>query len=81
MGGLDAWLVVLGAWCGYFVTFGWMNSVGIFQEYYQQNQLSNYSSSTIAWIPSTEIFMLFAGGSICGKIFDSFGPRNLLLVG
>jgi len=65
----------------FFVTFGWMNSVGTFQEYYQQNQLSNYSSSTIAWIPSTEIFMLFAGGSICGKIFDSFGPRNLLLVG
>lgn len=80
-GGLDAWLVVLGAWCGFFVTFGWMNSVGVFQEYYQQNQLSSYSSSTIAWISSTEIFMLFAGGAFCGKIFDSFGPRYLLLVG
>ncbi|PQE23071.1 monocarboxylate permease protein [Rutstroemia sp. NJR-2017a WRK4] len=80
-GGLDAWLVVLGAWCGFFVTFGWMNSVGIFQEYYQKNQLSHYSSSTVAWITSTEIFMLFAGGWIYGKLFDSYGPRYLLLVG
>jgi len=30
-GGLNAWLVVLGAWCGFFVTFGWMNNVGIFR--------------------------------------------------
>ncbi|KAF4629096.1 hypothetical protein G7Y89_g9054 [Cudoniella acicularis] len=80
-GGFNAWLVVFGAWCGFFVTFGWMNSVGVFQEYYQQNQLSSYSSSTIAWIPSTEIFMLSGGGVVFGKIFDSFGPRYLLLVG
>ncbi len=25
-GGLDAWLVVLGAWCTSFCSFGWINS-------------------------------------------------------
>jgi MFS family permease len=38
-------------------------------------------TSTVAWTSSTEIFMLFAGGWIYGKAFDSFGPRYLLLVG
>jgi hypothetical protein len=33
--------------------------IGIFQDYYQDNQLKAYSPSTIAWIPSTESFMLF----------------------
>lgn len=33
--------------------------IGIFQNYYQDNQLKSYSSSTISWIPSTESFMLF----------------------
>lgn len=80
-GGLDAWLAVAGGWCGFFVTFGWMNSVGVFQEYYQQNPLAAYSPSTVSWISSTEIFFLFFGGPICGKLFDSYGPRYLLLAG
>lgn len=35
------------------------SGIGIFQDYYQSHQLSSYSPSTIAWIPSTESFMLF----------------------
>jgi hypothetical protein len=33
--------------------------IGIFQDYYQANQLSSYSPSTVAWISATESFMLF----------------------
>ena len=58
-GGAEAWLVVLGAWCGLFCSFGWLNSIGIFQEHYQYNQLSRYSPSIIAWIPSMELFIMF----------------------
>lgn len=72
---------MVGGWCGFFVSFGWLNSIGVFQEYYQQGPLAHYSPSAVSWIASTEIFFLFAGGPICGKIFDSYGPRGLLIAG
>ncbi|RDL31922.1 uncharacterized protein BP5553_09324 [Venustampulla echinocandica] len=80
-GGLEAWLVVLGGWCSLFCSFGWINCIGVFQEYYQTNLLSQYSPSTVSWIPSLEVSMMFLGGPIFGKVFDTFGPRYLLLIG
>ncbi|KAL9019475.1 MAG: hypothetical protein Q9185_003267 [Variospora sp. 1 TL-2023] len=70
-GGLDAWLAVSGAFC----------CIGVFQAYYQANQLSEYSPSTVSWIPSLTVFFMFAGGPFWGKVYDNHGPRNLLLVG
>ena len=37
--------------------------VGVFQDYYQQEMLKDYSSSTIAWIPSLQIFFMMASVS------------------
>ncbi len=54
-GGLKAWSVVLGAWCCLFTSFGWINCIGVFQNYYENNQLSTYSPSTVAWITSVEV--------------------------
>lgn len=51
------------------------------QEYYQQQLLIDYSPSAIAWISSAKLFMMYAGGAIFGKLFDSYGPRWLLLIG
>lgn len=62
-GGLDAWLCVLGGFCALFCSFGWINCIGVFQEYYQTHQLRNYSASTVSWIPSLEVFMMFFGVS------------------
>ncbi|RKK21356.1 hypothetical protein BFJ66_g17030 [Fusarium oxysporum f. sp. cepae] len=76
-----AWLVVLGAWCASFCSFGWINSVGEFQEYYQNELLPNYSPSTISWIPSLQIFFMMAMGPIVGKLYDSYGPRYLVFGG
>ena len=80
-GGFKAWSVVLGGWCCLFASFGWINCIGVFQDYYQRNELRGYSPSTVAWISSTETFMMFAGAPIFGKIFDSYGSRFLLLFG
>lgn len=80
-GGLEACLVVLGGWFCLFCSFGWINCIGVFQEYYQLHLLHGLSSSTISWIPSIEVFMMFLGGPISGKIFDNYGPRWLLLAG
>lgn len=59
-GGTWAWLCVLGAWCTSFCSFGWLNSIGAFQEYYQTGPLRDYSPSTISWIPSLQIFFMMA---------------------
>ncbi|PBP18749.1 MFS general substrate transporter, partial [Diplocarpon rosae] len=80
-GGLEACMVVLGGWLCLFCSFGWINCIGVFQEYYEQNLLAGYSSSTVSWIPSLEVFMMFFGGPVFGKVFDNFGPRWLLLGG
>ncbi|KAL8714341.1 MAG: hypothetical protein Q9220_001674 [cf. Caloplaca sp. 1 TL-2023] len=80
-GGLQAWLVTLGCWCVFFVSWGPINTIGIFQEYYQRELLRDSSPSAIAWISSTKLFIMYGGGIIFGKLFDSYGPRWLLLVG
>lgn len=80
-GGLAAWLVVVGAWCTAFCSFGWINSVGTFQEYYENGPLSNYSASTVAWITSLEIFFMSAMGPVVGQLFDRYGPRSVILAG
>jgi hypothetical protein len=33
--------------------------IGVFQDFYQNHQLSDYSPSTVAWIPATESFFMF----------------------
>ncbi|KJR84280.1 monocarboxylate transporter [Sporothrix schenckii 1099-18] len=80
-GGLKAWLVVLGAWATSFCSFGWINSIGVFQDYYENGPLSNYSSSTISWIPSLQLFFIMALGPVIGRLFDAYGPRYLILGG
>ena len=55
--------------------------VGSFQQYYEIGPLKGYSSSTISWIPALQLFFLFALGPFIGIIYDSYGPRPLILGG
>ncbi|KAJ2972851.1 hypothetical protein NQ176_g6925 [Zarea fungicola] len=80
-GGLQAWMVVLGAWCASFCSYGWINSVGIFQQYYEEGPLHNYSASQISWIPALQIFFMSFMGPLVGVLFDKYGPVLLLIVG
>ncbi|CAG8898574.1 unnamed protein product [Penicillium egyptiacum] len=76
-----AWFVIFGAFACAFCTVGFMNSFGIFQEYYAKNQLSSSSTSTIAWIGAIAIFLLFAISAGAGAILDIFGPTLMVYVG
>ncbi|KAH7394620.1 major facilitator superfamily domain-containing protein [Pyrenochaeta sp. MPI-SDFR-AT-0127] len=80
-GGGKAWLTVAGASSCLFVSFGWVNCIGVFQDYYLTHQLRGYSNSEVAWIPSLQIFFMLFGGPFVGKVFDDYGPRYLLPVG
>ncbi|ROV87394.1 hypothetical protein VSDG_09669 [Cytospora chrysosperma] len=80
-GGFQAWLVVFGSWCGLFCTFGFINCIGIFQEYYERGPLSAYSTSTISWITSMEVWGMVFFGIVFGRVFDTYGPRWMLILG
>ncbi|KAK1980824.1 monocarboxylate transporter [Colletotrichum cereale] len=80
-GGFQAWLCVAGSAAGYFSTFGWINAVGVFQEYYQRVPLRNYPPSTVIWIAASENFFLLFTGPFAGNLLDSYGPTLPLCIG
>ncbi|KAF9020820.1 MFS general substrate transporter [Hymenopellis radicata] len=78
-GGLRAWLVVTGAMCNTFTTFGYVNSWGVFQSYYQSDILKDTPPSNIAWIGSVQYSLVFLPGLFAGRLFDLGYFRPLLL--
>ncbi|KAI2615663.1 MFS general substrate transporter [Hypoxylon sp. NC1633] len=80
-GGLQAWLVVLGSFCAMVSLYGIINLAGVFEWYFSTNQLAEYDSSTIGWIFSTYLFIVFFFGIQVGPLFDRYGPRALVAVG
>ncbi|PPQ91371.1 hypothetical protein CVT25_004138 [Psilocybe cyanescens] len=79
-GGSRAWLIVAGAMCNTFSTFGYVNSWGIFQKYYEETLLSSSSPSTIAWIGSIQYSLVFLPGLIVGRLFDLGYFRSIFLI-
>ncbi|CAK7200680.1 hypothetical protein SEUCBS139899_003378 [Sporothrix eucalyptigena] len=80
-GGVRAWLVVFGGWCGLFCSFGLVNCMGTFEDYYVSGPLSSYGQGTVSWILSVEAFFVVFGGLIYGRLYDVVGPRPLLILG
>ncbi|KAF2111786.1 major facilitator superfamily domain-containing protein [Lophiotrema nucula] len=80
-GGLRAWLVVASAWLMLFPSFGLMVSIGTLQDYWMQNQLSNYSARDVGWIPSVFVYLSLGLGIWVGPLFDRYGPRWIALLG
>ncbi|KAK7046836.1 MFS general substrate transporter [Favolaschia claudopus] len=80
-GGLRAWLTVAGGFMVTFCTFGSMQSFGVYQDYYTRISLNEHPPSEISWIGSVQIFFLFSGGVISGKLFDKGYFRELLIGG
>ncbi|KAI0183702.1 monocarboxylate permease-like protein [Xylaria flabelliformis] len=80
-GGLSAWLVVLGAWACFFSSYGFVGSIGVFQDYYEANFLHDYSPSNISWILSIQAFFISALAPFAGIFFDRHGPRLLVTLG
>ncbi|KAJ5468750.1 hypothetical protein N7475_006502 [Penicillium sp. IBT 31633x] len=76
-----AWLVIFGAFTCAFCTVGFMNSLGIFQEYYAKNQLSSSSTSTIAWLGAIAIFFLFAVSVVTASETDNLHRQLMVYSG
>ncbi|KAG2063481.1 MFS general substrate transporter [Suillus decipiens] len=69
-GGLRAWLSVFATTLVIFSTFGFSNSWGVFQAYYEENLLPHTPPSTIAWIGSTQYALTYLPSLATGRLFD-----------
>ncbi|KAG8992186.1 hypothetical protein FRB90_001063 [Tulasnella sp. 427] len=78
-GGLRAWLVVVGVFCGGFCTFGLANAFGVFQAYYAKT-IPGVNQSSIAWIGSLQYSLIFFPGLIAGHLSDIGYLRPMLLI-
>ncbi|KAI0350163.1 MFS general substrate transporter [Trametes cingulata] len=79
-GGLKAWLTVFGAVLALFCC-GQLTAFGAFETWYTQNQLRELPASTISWIGSLQLWVLYFSGGFLGRIFDACGPRVVLIPG
>lgn len=80
-GGRDAWLVVLGAWCGLTASLGIYNTAGVFAVVVSKVILPEESPSTLGWIFSIYAFVNWVCGVQVGPTFDAMGPRALIIAG
>ncbi|KAJ5771856.1 hypothetical protein N7520_002385 [Penicillium odoratum] len=76
-----AWLVIFGAFTCLFCTVGFLNSFGVFEDYYTTAQLAHESQSTIGWLGAMAIFFLFSISTVSGGMLDIFGPKLMLWTG
>lgn len=71
-GGLQGWLTLLGVWIVQFVTFGYTNAYGVYNDFYVREYLSpKYASSEISWIGSVQLLLVLSSGLVTGRAFDS----------
>lgn len=75
-----AWLTVAGSFLVYFVSFGYMNSFGFFQDYYGRNDLAEYPASLVALIGSLQLGLMYLLGPVAGALCDAYGPKWLYLI-
>ncbi|KAB2573373.1 Aspyridones efflux protein apdF [Lasiodiplodia theobromae] len=77
-GGAKAWACVAGSFLLQFCSFGYVNACGIFQYYYQDSLLADQSSSSLAWITTLQVFLLFLFGPFVGQLIDVYGSRPII---
>jgi hypothetical protein len=65
-GGLQAWLVVLGAWCAMIPSMGLLNTIGVLHAWTAEHQLAAYSPSSVGWIFGVYSFFLYFGSAQVG---------------
>ncbi|KAJ5675762.1 hypothetical protein N7462_008659 [Penicillium macrosclerotiorum] len=76
--GIRGWLCLLGSFLCMFCSFGFLNSMGVFQKTYEETILKGYSPSSISWISAVQLCLVLALGPIYGRIFDTYGASPIL---
>ena len=79
-GGLQAWSMACLAHLVIFNTWGFINSFGLFQTYYVE-VMKIGGPSSVAWIGTTQIFILFGMGTFTGRGLDAGFFRLQFIIG
>ncbi|KAM0753944.1 MFS general substrate transporter, partial [Meredithblackwellia eburnea MCA 4105] len=79
-GGRKAWSIVFASSLGFFCTFGYTNSFGAYQSYYQM-AYPTASSATISLIGGLQVASVYLSGLFIGRWIDKFGPKAVMLTG
>lgn len=58
-----------------------MISFGVFQSYYQNHLLAEFSSSAVSWVGTMQAFFLIEIGIITGPLYDRGLVRYILSTG
>jgi MFS family permease len=75
-----AWVRVLAAFLILIPAWGPSLGYGAFQSFYQNDLLSDYSSSTISWIGSVQTCLLISTGFVAGPLCDRGWLRVMLIL-
>lgn len=79
-GGLKAWLTVFGAVLALFCC-GQLTAFGAFQTWYAQNQLRDLPASTISWIGSLQLWILYFSVSALAPYYAAEDRPHLAVKG
>jgi MFS family permease len=78
-GGIVAWTQIACAWLAVMNSWGFVNSFGAFQPYYQS--ILPQSPSTISWIGSIQACLMFTLGIFSGRALDRGWFRPTIAIG
>ncbi|KAI0402269.1 major facilitator superfamily domain-containing protein [Xylaria palmicola] len=78
---IHSYLKVVGLCFVYLVTFGQLSAFSTYQDYYEEKMLASYSSSTISWIGTIQVFLLGVVGLLSGALYDRGYAREALIPG
>ncbi|KAM5349524.1 hypothetical protein ACJ41O_006029 [Fusarium nematophilum] len=76
---LTPWSQVLVGFLVNFMTWGNPNAYGVYQLHYANT--TDWSSSQISWIGSTQLFLTFVTGCVSGRLADAGYSRQCILAG
>ncbi|KAK0511106.1 hypothetical protein JMJ35_006658 [Cladonia borealis] len=77
--GWAGWLCILGSFFSIMASFGFLNAIGVFQTYYEETVLKDYTPSDISWIFALQLSLMWLPGPFFGRLVDSYGPRFVLI--
>ena len=64
-----------------FATFGYANTFGVYQDYYQFTGYPEETASAFSWIGSVQLFLQFSLGAISGPLYDRGYFYHLIISG